>query len=126
MDFSLNKKLTRHGLSMVAVLLSMVMAAPAYSLGFSIPFFDDTSIDVVSNTALIAGAAVRTEPQRTASIGKNNLNPEVCGRTDPNVSYYQSCQGLFTAQSFPAAHLAAAPGSFSTKSRMEGLPLAMP
>lgn len=115
MDFSLNKQ-TRSG-SKLAVLLAavaLVIAAPAYSLGFSIPFLGDTSIDGVSNTSIIAGAALRTEPQRTASIGKNNLNPDVCGRTDPNVSFYQDCQGLFTSQSFAAAHLAAAPGSFST------------
>jgi len=97
-----------------AALLALLIAAPAYSLGFSIPFFGETSIDGVSNTSVIAGAAWRTEPQRTASIGKNNLNPEVCGRTDPKVSFYQDCQGLFTSQSFAAEHLAAAPGSFST------------
>lgn len=97
-----------------AALIALLITAPAYSLGFSIPFFGDTSIDAVSNTSIIAGAAFRTEPQRTASIGKNNLNPEVCGRTDPKVSFYQDCQGLFTSQSFAAAHLAEAPGSFST------------
>lgn len=86
----------------------------ADALGFKLPFFGDEQIDAVSNTTLIAGAAVRAEPRRTGSIGKNNLDPEVCGRTNPNMSYYQECQGLFTGQSFAAAHLAAAPGSFST------------
>lgn len=99
---------------MLAASMALLGAAPAYSLGFSIPFLGDTSIDGVSNTTIIGGIALRTEPQRTASIGKNNLNPGVCGRTDPNVSFYQDCQGLFTSQSFAAAHLAAAPGAFST------------
>ena len=80
--------------------------------GFQIPFYDDT-IDVNSNTTLIGGFAVRTEPQRTSAIGKNMLNPNVCGRTDKGQIWYQDCQGLFTAQSFMAAHLAQAPGAFS-------------
>lgn len=84
----------------------------ANALGFKIPMFDE-DIDVNSNTTLIAGAAIRTEPRRTSMIGKNNLNPNVCGRTPQGDIWYQDCQGLFTGQSFMAAHLAAAPGSFS-------------
>ena len=94
-----------------AMLLS---PAAVHALGFQIPFFDGQTIDAVSNTTTIVGAAVRAEPRRTASIGKNNLNPEVCGRTDPTQSYYQVCQGLFTGQTFAAQHLTDAPGSFST------------
>lgn len=78
-----------------------------------IPFFGEKPIDLVYNTAFIAGVAVRAEPQHAGVIGKNNLNPEVCGRTG-NASLFQACQGLFTQQTFPAERLAAAPGAFST------------
>ncbi|MGH8462425.1 MAG: DUF1302 domain-containing protein [Stenotrophobium sp.] len=94
----------------LAVMSLLPVTAQARS--FQIPLGDD-SIDVNSNSTLIVGAAIRTEPQRTGSIGKNNLNPNVCGRTAQGQLYYQDCQGLFTQQSFPAAHLAAAPGAFS-------------
>lgn len=89
-----------------------MLPCSAGALGFKIPLAD-SDIDVNSNTTLIAGAAIRTEPQRTSAIGKNDLNPNVCGRTSQGQIFYQDCQGLFTAQSFMAAHLAAAPGSFS-------------
>jgi len=95
-----------------AVLL--LLFAGAVDAGqFKLPFIGDKPIDVVYNTTLIGGVAVRAEPQEKATIGKNNLDPEVCGRTG-NTSYYQACQGLFTQQTFGAEHLAAAPGSFST------------
>ncbi|MDI3259009.1 MAG: DUF1302 family protein [Sinobacteraceae bacterium] len=84
----------------------------ASALSFKLPLFGD-EIDGNSNTALIAGLAIRTEPRRTSMIGKNNLNPNVCGRTPQGEIWYQDCQGLFTQQTFMAAHLAAAPGSFS-------------
>lgn len=89
-----------------------VCAGPAAALGFTLPIFGET-IDGSSNTTLIGGLAVRTEPQQTSVIGKNQLNPNVCGRTAQGQLWYQDCQGLFTAQSFPAAHLASAPGAFS-------------
>ena len=91
---------------------ALLLTSNSGAAGFQIPLFDDT-IDVNSNTALIGGLAVRTEPQRTSAIGKNMLNPNVCGRTDQGQVWYQDCQGLFTSQSFMAAHLAAAPGAFS-------------
>ena len=94
----------------------LLWAAQTQALGFKLPspIAGEPDIDGVSNTTLIVGGAIRAEPQRTASIGKNDLDPNVCGRSNPTISFYQECQGLFTGQSFAAAHLAAAPGSFST------------
>ena len=74
----------------------------------------DERFDIVTNTSLIAGFALRSEPRRTSTIGKNNLDPNVCGRNPNGTTYYQVCQGLFREQSFAAQHLAEAPGSFST------------
>lgn len=85
----------------------------AHAAQFTLPFFGDQIIDGVTNTTLITGAAVRAERPRDAAIGKNNLNPEVCGRTGQG-SLFQVCQGLFTTQTFPAEQLAAAPGQYST------------
>ncbi|MES2885512.1 MAG: DUF1302 family protein [Pseudomonadota bacterium] len=78
-----------------------------------IPFIGDKPIDLVYNSTFIGGVAVRAEPQDKSTIAKNNLDPEVCGRTGAS-SFYQACQGLFTGQTFAAEHLSAAPGSFST------------
>ncbi len=80
---------------------------------FNVPVLGE-NINVNTNSTVIVGAAIRSEPRADSAIGKNNLNPEVCGRTNENVSYYQACQGLFTEQYFAAQHLAEAPGSFST------------
>jgi hypothetical protein len=84
----------------------------AEALGFKIPLAD-SDIDVNSNTTLIGGAAIRADSRRTSAIGKNDLDPNVCGRTSSGDVFYQDCQGLFKDQTFMAAHLAAAPGSFS-------------
>ncbi|HEX4871900.1 MAG TPA: DUF1302 family protein [Nevskiaceae bacterium] len=94
-----------------AVLLGA--AAPAWSASFSLPFFGEDPLDVVTNTTLIAGVAVRVEDPHPQAIAKNNLNPEVCGRTG-STSLFQACQGLFTDQVFPSQRLAAAPGQYST------------
>lgn len=96
------------------MVLLAAFSTSAHAYGFPIPFFGDEDIDAVSNTAIITGIAIRTEPRRAGSIGKNNLNPDVCGRTNPSVNYYQDCQGLFAGQYFAAQHLADAPGAFST------------
>ena len=110
------KGIERSGLCLFLASITGAAAAllpgSAGALGFKIPLAD-SDIDVNSNTTLIAGAAIRTEQQRTSAIGKNNLDPNVCGRTSQGKIFYQDCQGLFTAQSFMAAHLAAAPGAFS-------------
>lgn len=96
-----------------AGLLLALTALVAQAGQLKIPFFGDKPIDMVYNTTLIGGVAIRSEPQAQQVIGKNNLNPEVCGRTGGS-SLYQACQGLFTQQTFPAEQLSAAPGAFST------------
>ncbi|WP_428311835.1 DUF1302 domain-containing protein [Hydrocarboniphaga sp.] len=99
-------------LSSLAFLAAAASPNVALALGFTIPFFDE-DITATSNTTLIEGVAIRAEPQRERSIGKNELNPNVCGRTAGGEVFYQECQGLFREQIFPSQHLADAPGSFS-------------
>jgi hypothetical protein len=59
------------------------------------------------NTTITVGSGWRMENRASDLVGKANLNPNVCA------GQYQSCQGLFRDQSFPAARLTAAPGQFS-------------
>lgn len=96
----------------LAAALGMLMSGPASAAGIVLQL-GDSSVDINSNTSVIVGAAVRTEKQDKSTIGKNNLDPNVCGRTANGEVYYQTCQGLFRDQTFMAAHLAEAPGSFS-------------
>lgn len=59
------------------------------------------------NTTITLGAGWRMEGRADDLVGKANLDPSVCA------GQFQSCQGLFRDQSFPAARLTAAPGQFS-------------
>ncbi|NKF24533.1 DUF1302 domain-containing protein [Solimonas marina] len=93
-----------------AYMACLPLAGLAASTNFDL--FDDV-VQIHSNTTFITGLSVRTEKQRTRSIGKNNLNPDVCGRTADGKVWYQDCQGLFRDQTFMAQHLADAPGQFS-------------
>lgn len=63
-----------------------------------------------SNTTLIGGVAIRIESQDKDLIAKGHLDPEVCGRGPDGNLYYQTCQGLFRTQTFPAERIANAPG----------------
>ncbi|HSW13988.1 MAG TPA: DUF1302 family protein [Solimonas sp.] len=100
-----------HRFLAVAVLLGI--SAPAMAAKFFFDFADD-SVEVLTNTTLIAGVSVRTEAQNERMIAKGHLNPDVCGRTPDGKLWYQTCQGLFREQSFPAAQLANAPGYASS------------
>jgi hypothetical protein len=86
-----------------------LVAGSASAASFHLDVFDET-IDGNSNTTLIGGIGIRTEPQDSRMIGKDHLNPNVCGRGANGLLYYQSCQGLFRTQTFLAKHLADAPG----------------
>lgn len=97
----------------LSLIIGLLMPVRALALGFQFELGDEM-FDVVTNTSLISGFALRSENPREGNIGKNNLNPEVCGRNPDGSSYYQVCQGLFTGQSFAAQHLTDAPGQFST------------
>lgn len=68
------------------------------------------SVDVVSNTTVIGGAAVRVEPRDKRLVGKANNDPEVCGRGPDGTLYFQDCQGLFKDQIFPAQRIHRARG----------------
>ncbi len=63
----------------------------------------------VLNTTITLGAGWRMQDRAADLVGKSNLDPEVCTRQ------FQSCQGLFREQSYPAAHLAAAPGQLTMR-----------
>lgn len=76
---------------------------------FSLPLGDQV-IDGVLNNSLTLGAGLRTEGRADNLIGKSNLGPGVC--TGPNGAY-QTCQGIFKDQVFPAQQYAAAPGAAS-------------
>ncbi|MDP3856493.1 MAG: DUF1302 family protein [Stagnimonas sp.] len=77
---------------------------------FEIPTGGDSTVSAALNTAVVLGVGLRIQSQSGELIGKSNLNPQVC--TGPDGAY-QSCQGLFRNQVFPAQHLVAAPGSAS-------------
>ncbi|AXQ29767.1 DUF1302 family protein [Solimonas sp. K1W22B-7] len=90
----------------VPALLALACAAPAQAITFD---FADGEITGVLNTAITAGSAWRMEDRAADLVGKSNLDPDLCG------GRYQSCQGLFKEQIYPAQHLAAAPGQFSMR-----------
>ncbi|MDE0854286.1 MAG: DUF1302 family protein, partial [Nevskia sp.] len=59
---------------------------------------------MVLNNTFTAGGAIRMQAPSANLIGKGDLNRNVCGVP------YQSCQGVFRDQIFPAQQLARAPG----------------
>jgi hypothetical protein len=83
---------------------SVPFTASAFEYNFSLFNHDVTS--VMNNTATL-GASWRIEGRDDYLVGKTNLDPTVCS------GVYQTCQGLHRTQSYPAAHLAAAPGMAS-------------
>ncbi|HSW11786.1 MAG TPA: DUF1302 family protein [Solimonas sp.] len=96
--------------------LGLLLAAPcasALALNFSLPWGEDAQIDGVLNTTLTAGAAWRMEDRSPDLVGKSNLDPDLCGRTADGHTLYQSCQGLFRTQSFPAERLAQGRGQYT-------------
>ena len=100
------------GLAMLAAMGSAQARTFSMELG-------GEDIDVISNTALIGGAAVRVERRDKRLVGATNNDPNRCGRSpDPSGQsdgflYYQVCQGVFKDQIFPAERIATAPGMAS-------------
>jgi hypothetical protein len=97
-----------HGL-MLGVRLWMgfmmsVAASPAIALTFSL---NDFGISGTLNSTVTLGAEVRMQDRSSDLVGKSALDRDVCG------GIFQSCQGLFREQTFPAERLAAAPGQLS-------------
>ncbi len=106
---------TVHRAILVGSAFFFALAATAvHALEYSLPFFDD-QLKGVLNSTITAGAGVRMESQSPNLIGKQNLNPNLCGIGDiPGTSgttLFQSCQGSFKTQIYPAQKLAAAPGA---------------
>jgi hypothetical protein len=93
----------------------------AQAIEFTIPFGEEGITAVLNNSATI-GAQWRMQERSGSLVGKGNLDPAVCGRqgqgsvpllTGQDNPYYQSCQGLFRTQSFPAERLTQVPGQYS-------------
>jgi hypothetical protein len=97
---------------MLAGLLALgglVLAPGAYAATFSFNVGDEV-VDVVSNSTLLGGAAIRTEARDKRLVGKSNNDPNICGRDENGTLYYQLCQGLFREQTFTAERIAGARG----------------
>lgn len=111
----------RAATGLVCGALWMMLPMAAQAIEFDIPFRED-GIKAVLNTSLTAGVQVRMQERSDDLVGKANLDPTVCGRqgqgnnpvtTGVGSPLYQSCQGLFRTQSYPAARLSEVPGQFS-------------
>ncbi|GAC1632278.1 MAG: hypothetical protein NVS9B10_26590 [Nevskia sp.] len=92
-----------------AGVVGLLCSGAAHAISFSTPVGDEELKFVLNNT-LTAGAGIRTSGRNVNLIGKSNLNPNVCGIP------YNSCQGVFKDQIYPAQHLVAAPGAASVNS----------
>jgi len=85
----------------------LLVSANAAAISFS--FGPDDSIEGVLNTTVTYGAAWRMQDRSADLVGKANNDPSICdGR-------YQSCQGLFKDQSYPAQRLTDSRGQFTMR-----------
>lgn len=100
----------RSAMLCLAVLLPALLPLTARAITFDLSGFDGERIEGVLNTSITLGAGMRMQGRAANLIGKSNLNPSLC--TGPNGAY-QSCQGLFKDQLFPAQRLVSAPGAAS-------------
>ena len=91
----------------LAALLGSAGAAHAISESFAI---GDDQVKMVLNNTFTAGGGIRMQAPSANLIGKGDLNGNVCAPP------YQSCQGVFRDQIFPAQQLARAPGAASINS----------
>ncbi len=104
----------RVALCAVAAFAVSPFTAQALSLDLPLPFGDEP-IHAALNTTMTAGIGFRTQAQSVNLIGKSDLNRNACGTgSGPRGTiYYQSCQGLFRTQTYPAARLGEVPGQYS-------------
>ena len=91
-------------LLLASALLGASGASPA--LEFNMDVLGE-NVGVVLNNTVTFGASWRLQDQASDLISKGAINPELCS------GQFQTCQGLFRNQTFPAARLAAAPGQGS-------------
>ena len=94
-------------------LLLCLPAQRAVALTFDFDWGEET-ISGSLNTSITLGAAWRMEERSKDFVGKASYNNTICGRGPDGRTYYQSCQGLFKDQTFPAEHLVAQPGQFTS------------
>lgn len=97
----------------VSVLFCLLGSTPALAMDVRLPFGED-GLDGVFNSTITLGAQWRMQERSDALVGKANIDPTVCGRQANGNPLYQSCQGLFRTQGFPAARLSEVPGQFSS------------
>ena len=94
---------TARGLVLEAM-LGWAGAAHAISESFNL---GDDQVKMVLNNTFTAGGGIRMQSPSVNLIGKGDLNRNVCAPP------YQSCQGVFKDQIFPAQQLARSPGAAS-------------
>ena len=82
-----------------------LLSGTARAIQFEVTPFGDKPVSGVLNTTFTAGGGIRTEGRSTHIVGKSSLNPQICAPP------YQSCQGLFRDQIYPAAHIDSSPGA---------------
>lgn len=108
-------------LGAMALVAGLIWPRMAAAIDFKLPFGED-GIEGVLNTTTSLGVQVRMQERSADLVGKANLDPTVCGRqgagsnrvtTGVGNPLYQSCQGLFRAQSYPQARLGEVPGQYS-------------
>jgi len=100
------------GLRVLAAAAALIACSAAQAFEFDVPGWGGQDIEAVLNTTITAGASWRMEDRADDLVGKSNLDPQVCGRENGRLRW-QSCQGLFRTQVFPAERLVSAPGQFS-------------
>jgi hypothetical protein len=91
-----------------SVLLAAVLAGtagPASALTFRL---SDLGIAGTLNTTATVGAEMRMQDRSSDLLGVSSLDRDRCG------GIYQSCQGLFREQTFPAERLASSRGQLSS------------
>lgn len=93
----------------VATLAAGCLLNPLSAQAISFDFLDG-KLQGVLNTAVTVGGAWRMQDRASELIGKANLDPGVCA------AVYQSCQGLFLEQIYPAQQLARSPGALNMRS----------
>ncbi|SEQ03567.1 Protein of unknown function [Solimonas aquatica] len=89
-------------------LMAAIGCASGPSYAIDLKLFDG-DVTGTLNTTFTFGAAMRMEGRAKDLVGKVDLDPNLCSRQ------YQTCQGLFRDQTYPAQHLAAAPGQASMR-----------
>ena len=103
-------------LSCTATVAGMALAlasGSALALGFSIPAGGTDTVEGVLNTTITFGAQWRAHDPSVDLIGKGNNSPGLCGRNADGSPLYQSCQGLFRDQIYPAQRLVSGVGQAS-------------